>query len=348
MAERHAGLLLVLVPALLGRLIQRRFTYSCTSGESFRREDVGVLGREHEEGRAEQRVRPGGEDRVVDPQLLAAEDDLSALGAADPVLLHRDHVARPVDRLHVVEQAVRVVGDAEEPLLELPDLDDRAAALAAAVDHLLVGEHGLVLRAPLDRRLLAVGEAALVEAQEDPLGPAVVARLVGAELTRPVERDAPLAELAPELADGRLGRLARVLPGPDRVVLGGEPEGVVAHRMQDDVAVAAPEVRHRVAYRVGLQMADVRLAGGVRQHLEDVGARLRGGVVVRHLPGVLVGPNALPLGLDLLRVVAIRHRSEEVIGGTRSDRDEPGGRGLPAGGHARARAQGERAPPRRP
>jgi hypothetical protein len=38
-----------------------------------------VLGRHDEERRAEQRVRPGGEDGVVDAELVAAEDDLGAL-----------------------------------------------------------------------------------------------------------------------------------------------------------------------------------------------------------------------------------------------------------------------------
>src|SRR6185503_14314508 len=98
-----------------------------------------------------------------------------------------------------------VVGDAEEPLLELARLDDVAAALAAAVDDLLVGQDGLVVGAPLDRGLLAVGEAGLEELEEDPLGPAVVARLVRAELARPVDRDAPLAELLVELADRLVG-----------------------------------------------------------------------------------------------------------------------------------------------
>ena len=93
-------------------------------------------------------------------ELLAAEDDLGALGAADPVALHGDHVLGPgLEQVEVGEQPLGVVGDAEEPLLEVALLDEGAAALAAAVDHLLVGEHGGVLGAPLDRRLLAVGEA---------------------------------------------------------------------------------------------------------------------------------------------------------------------------------------------
>jgi hypothetical protein len=64
-----------------------------------------------------------------------------------------------------------VVADAEEPLLQEALLDRRAAALAQPALDLLVGEHGLVGRAPVDRRLLLVGEPLLVELQEDPLRP---------------------------------------------------------------------------------------------------------------------------------------------------------------------------------
>jgi hypothetical protein len=157
--------------------------------------DVGMLRRHHEEGRSEQRVGPGGEHGELDPGLGAVEDDLGALGAADPVALHRDDVVRPLDRGEIVEQAIGVVGDPEEPLLELPGLDLVAAPLAVPIDHLLVGEHRLVVGAPVDRRLASVGEPALVQAQEEPLRPAVVPGLVGAELARPVDGDAPGPEL---------------------------------------------------------------------------------------------------------------------------------------------------------
>ena len=103
-----------------------------------------MLGRHDEEGRAEERVGPRGEDGVVRrPAPAQREGDLGAFGAPDPVALHRHDVLGPVDRVEVVEQPVGVVGDAEEPLLELALLDRRAAALAAPVDDLLVGEHRL-------------------------------------------------------------------------------------------------------------------------------------------------------------------------------------------------------------
>ena len=139
------------------------------------RVQIGVLGRQHEEGGAEEGVGAGREDREVDAELLAGEDDLSALRAADPVALHGHDVVGPgLEDREVVEEPVGVVGDLEEPLLELLLLDEGAAALAMAVDNLLVGEDGRVHWAPLDGRLGAVGEAALEEAEEEPLGPAVV------------------------------------------------------------------------------------------------------------------------------------------------------------------------------
>ena len=206
-----------------------------------------------------------------------------------------------------------------------------AAALAAAVDHLLVGEDGLVGGAPLHGRLGAVGEAALEEAEEEPLGPPVVVRVAGCDLSGPVERDAPGAELAAELLDGLHRRGARVLARLDRVVLGGEAEGVVAHGWMTLIPVTPAEVGDGVADGVDLEVAYVRLAGGVGQHLEDVGLGAfvveAVGAGIRHLPGVLVLPDRLPAALDRVWVVAV-HAAVQCM--KRSDRDRShGGRGAP-------------------
>ncbi len=279
--QRDPGLLAVLGGAVLGRgagrLVHVVAHRTLLLGPRREALDVGVLGGEHEEGRAEKRVGPRGEDGEVEVQIVLVEDHLGALGAADPVALHGDHMLGPgLEQLEVLEQAVGVVGDLEEPLLELALLDQRAAALAVAVDNLLVGEHGRIHGAPLNRSLLAVGEALLVELQEDPLRPAVVGGFVRADLARPVERDAPSPELLAEGGDRGLGRRARVLAGGDRVVLGGEPEGVVAHRVDHVEAAAAAEVGDGVANRVALQVPDVGFPGGIGEHLEHVVLRLRG------------------------------------------------------------------------
>ena len=116
---------------------------------------------EHEERRAEERVRPRREDGDVLVELVDAEEDLGALGAPDPVPLHRLDLVEPVEPVEVVEQLLRVCGRAEEPLLEVLRLDLGAAVLAVAVVHLLVREHNLVYGAPLHGGGLAIREVRL-------------------------------------------------------------------------------------------------------------------------------------------------------------------------------------------
>ena len=76
----------------------------------------------------------------------------------------------------------RIVGDLEEPLRQLALLDQRAGAPAAAVDHLLVGEHGLVDRVPVHLRLLALDQPGLEEVEEHLLLVLVVGRVAGRDL----------------------------------------------------------------------------------------------------------------------------------------------------------------------
>ena len=185
--ERDAGLRLISVAALLVGLVEgvvdivaHLLLLGGALGEAH---DVGVLGGHHEEGRAEERVRAGREDGIVDAELLAAEGHLSALAASDPVALHGLDVLGPGNRLEVSQQTLGVVGDAQEPLLELADFNERSTTLAVSLGvDLLVGEHRLVFGAPLDGRLLAVGETCAEQLEEDPLRPAVVAGFVCGEL----------------------------------------------------------------------------------------------------------------------------------------------------------------------
>jgi hypothetical protein len=108
-----------------------------------------------------------------------------------------------------------------------------------------------------------------------------------------------------------------VHPGLDGEVLGRQPEGVIAHRMQDMAPGAPVEVRDGVAERVVLQVADVRLAARIRQHLEHVGL-LDVDVLVADLPRALARPDLLPLGLDRARVVtSVGHQSLQVTCGAR-------------------------------
>ena len=266
--------------------------------------DQRVLGREHEERDPPQRVGAGREDLDGVAGLGDLERDARALRTPDPVALHRDHAFGPLERLHVVEQALRVVGDLEEPLREIPAHDGRAAPLAGAVDHLLVRQDRLVLGAPVGRRVLPVRETAFEQPEEEPLGPPVVLGVAGVEPAGPVERHPQPAERPRLLVDVRVRPLLRVDPALDRGVLRREPERVPPDRMEHVVAAQGREPSHRVPAAERLGMPHVEVARGVGEHVERVepwpGVR-----------GVLGGPvQALglpafdPLRFDLGRVVA--------------------------------------------
>ena len=124
-----------------------------------------------------------------------------------------------------------------------------------------------------------------------------------------------------EVRDVRLGRFTRVPSGLERVLLGGQAEGVVTERMQDVVTGHALEPRVNVGTDVTERMADMKpRAAGVRKHVEHVElgvARHRleplreqsGGI--RGPEGAVVLPVVLPLPLEPVgktRVVALRRR----------------------------------------
>jgi len=126
-----------------------------------------MIGGDRDETGAENRVRPGRED--LDPLAVIGqrEAELHAAALADPVLLHQpDLVGPPVERAQPFEQIFGEFSDLQEPLAELAPLDRGSGTPAAAVDHLLVGEHGHVDRIPVDLALLAIDEARLEQIDE--------------------------------------------------------------------------------------------------------------------------------------------------------------------------------------
>ena len=279
-----------------------------------------MLGRQDHERGPEQRVRP----RREDAELLAArvvvgrrrvEHDLAALGPADPVrLLDPDRLGE-LD-LAEVEQLVRVLRDAQVPLVEVALLDLRAAAPAVAVGalDLLAGQRPVV-RAPVDRRLRAVGQAGLQELQEEPLVPAVVVGVAGDDLGAPVERRAHLPQLAAHVGDVRHRPVARVDPVLDRRVLGRQPEGIEPDRQEHVLAVHPPEAGERVGRRLDVPVPDVDVARRVGVHRQQVVAVARLGEV-RPVQLELL-PALLPARFDRARVVALDAGSLVPVGGGR-------------------------------
>jgi hypothetical protein len=263
----------------------------------------GVHG-DHEERGAEERVGAGGEDG---DRLLAAldlEHHVGALGPADPVALHGQQPLGPVlELVHVVQQALRVVSDLEVPLRQLAPDDLGAAALAPAGHDLLVGQHRLVVGAPVDQAALAVGQAALEEAVEQPLVPVEVLGVAGVEAPRPVEGDGVPLERVGLRLDVAVGPLGGVGVALDRGVLRGQAEGVPADRVQHVVAALEPVARDDVPDREDLAVAHVKVARRVGEHVEHVAPLTGVGGVLARPERVHLLPARQPLGLQRLRVV---------------------------------------------
>ena len=93
---------------------------------------------------------------------MELEANVGALAAANPVGLHQPHLVGPaIERCEVVEQSIAVFRDAEEPLFEFTALHRCARAPALALDHLLIGQHGVLDWIPIDLRGLAEDEIVL-------------------------------------------------------------------------------------------------------------------------------------------------------------------------------------------
>src|SRR5207245_11498353 len=103
---------------------------------------------------------------------------------------------------------------------------------AVAVHDLLISEYGRALRAPVHAAQLAVGQALLQHAQEEPLVPAVVFRVAGGNLAAPVVAEAEAPEGPLEFRDVAAGPDVWVSAVLDRGGFGRQSEGVPAHGVE--------------------------------------------------------------------------------------------------------------------
>ena len=287
------------------------------------RVDQRMLGREDQVGRPEDGVGARREDLdhgLVDARLRCdrdgrapgvgegvehAEAEPCAIGTPDPVPLRLLRRLRPVEPLEVAEEPCRVVGDLEEPLLEEALLDHGAATVAGAALDLLVGEHGLARRAPVDRGGLLVREPLLVELQEDPLRPLVVGRVGRVDRLRPVHHEAGAVELAAEVRDVAGDQLHRVAPDLQREILRVDAERVIAERLEHRVALQALESRIDITAGEGEEVPDVQPFGRrIREHHQRIERRLAARDV--RPVGLALGPALAPARFDGRRLVADR------------------------------------------
>ncbi len=277
-----------------------------------------VLGGQHDIGHAEGGVGPGGEH--VDGQTVLPLDgqrEGRPFGTADPVALHGLDPLGPLQVVQGIQQFVGIGGDAEEPLLQLPLLDQIAGAFAGAVGQdLFVGQHGVAPGAPVDRGVGPVGQACLQKLQEDELVPLDIGRVVALDLAAPVVDGSQPLQGGLQLGDPVVGEGTGVGLRLDGGVLSGQTEAVETNGRQHVVTLHRAMADVQIAEGVVAHMPLVSRARRVGIHAEHVGA---GSVaVVGHLVGALVGPVRLPALLDPLYVV--RHQ------GIVKDRPAPTGR----------------------
>ena len=185
---------------------------------------------------------------------------------ADPVALLCLDAVDIVHAVEVVEQPLGVFRDAQHPLALLLANNGAAAALADVVDNLLVGQHALTGRAPVDRHLGLIGKAVLIKLQEDPLRPLEIFRVGGVDLAIPIEAVAQRMELLAEVFDVILRDDRGVDVVLDRIVFSRQTEGVVAHREENVLAHHAVLAGDRVHRGIGTRVADVQArARGIRE-----------------------------------------------------------------------------------
>ena len=273
--------------------------------------DQLVLGGEHHKGHAEHRVRPGREHGHLDAlgtavgrRRVNGEDDVGAGAAADPVFLHQLDARRPINLAQVREQLVGVGRDLEEPGRNL--LLGHAGVVAPAIQltivaglDFLVGHGGLADGAPPLPVGIAIGEAAFVEQQKEPLGPAVIVGETTVNLAVPVERDTDQAHLAFIVGGVAVGERPRRLAHFDGFVLGRLTERIPAHRVQHRIAAHTHEAAIRVGGDIVATVADGEtVAGGIGKEVEGVELGLVG-VLARAVEAFCLPP-LLPRGLEVL------------------------------------------------
>ena len=102
----------------------------------------------------------------------------------------------------------------------------------------------------------------------------------------------------------RPGPLLRVDVALDRGVLGRQPEGVPAHRVEHAPALLQEHAEHAVAQDVVAAVPDVQVPRRVREHHQHVQVLLARRVDGRE---PLALPDLLPLPLEVLRIIRQGH-----------------------------------------
>ena len=236
---------------------------------------IGVFWSQHDVRDAENRIDTGREHGNGLADFRDFKGEFRPFAAANPVFLHRLNPFRPAGQeLQIIEKAISIVGDFEEPLLQILFDDRRITAPAQTVDNLFVGQYGIALFAPVYLGFLAVCQAPLVQQLENPLRPFIIFFMTRSYFAVPVIGKAEsllLTRHVFNIAERPVCRRRTVL---NSRVFSRHAERVVAHGMQNVVAVHAAVAGDDVADGVVADMPHVEVARRIRKHFQYVIRRL--------------------------------------------------------------------------
>ena len=266
-----------------------------------------MLGGHGDVGGTQQGVGAGGEhpkDAGIALRELVGEADSHAVAFADPVFLHQLDLFRPAGQLvEFGQQLLGVLRDRHVIHGNLALFHHRAGPPATPVDHLFVGEHGLIHRIPIHHAGFQIGNAFFQHPQEQPLVPAVILGLTSCQFAVPVQGEAERLELLFHVGDVVVGPSRRRDTAGHRGVLGGQPESVPTHRLQYVPAQHPLITRDHITDGVVADMAHVQPPTGIRKHAQAVIFLAAG--LLAHGEDPLFIPMVLRFRFDDLRVVRL-------------------------------------------
>ena len=135
-----------------------------------------------------------------------------------------------------------------------------------------------------------------------PLRPFVILRIASAHFAAPIERETNLVQLLAVAIDILRGGYGRVLTRLNRILLSGQTEGVVTHRVQHiesaQTLVTRIDIRSDVTQRVAYVQTRTRRIG---EHIEDIEFGTRR--IDLHFVGTALAPLFLPFGFDGSKIV---------------------------------------------
>jgi hypothetical protein len=114
--------------------------------------------------------------------------DIGALASPYPFLLHELHAFRPTRKffIQIAQKLFGIIGNAKIPLRHGLHLYGAIASPAGTRYDLFVGQNRITGRTPIDLRSFFVGYALLEKFGKNLLFPAIIIRIAGGELSRPI------------------------------------------------------------------------------------------------------------------------------------------------------------------